>query len=113
MPSSTAPATTNHPIRDSFEALLLEADFAFTALGEAFGVSVMVAAPMSIGVVVVVASGSAVVTRGAGLVVRRTWVGDGVGLGVRLGVGFGVGDGVGDGVDVGHTAGRQTVGLGP
>jgi hypothetical protein len=109
MPSSAAPPMTSHPMRDSFDGPLLAAGFALTAFGVVVGVSVNVGAPTSSVGWTLVAVGSWVTAGcGRGLLVRRTWVGDGVGLG---GAERG-GDRVGVGVGVGLTGGSVMMGVG-
>ena len=109
MPSSRAPPITIHPIRVSRDEALFAAGLALTAFGVAE--SEKVGAPTSrVGWAVVAVGSWVAVSCGRGLLVRLTWVGDGVGLGVGEWVAFGVGDTVGDGV--GLTGGSVMIGVG-
>jgi hypothetical protein len=105
---------TIQPSWDSLLPVLLEADFAFTGVGDGVGESLNPwRGPVSTGVPVVVAVGCAVTDPTAfGVLVRRAAVADVVALGVGECVGLGVGEWVGVAEGVGLTGGSEMIGVG-
>ncbi|MCU1623695.1 MAG: hypothetical protein JWL79_2540 [Frankiales bacterium] len=105
---------TIQPSCDSLLPVLLEADLAFTGVGDGEAESVNPGrGPVSTGVPVEVAVGCAVMdATGFGVLVRRAAVGDCVALGVGECVGLGVGEWVGVADGVGLTGGSEMIGVG-